>query len=93
MTNAVWYTVTDVGEELHLLSERKEELALPYNKAAKVLTLRHAITIHKSQSRTLEGRVHICPGSEPGALSPFFTLQHLLVAASRATSIENLSIE
>ena len=25
VTNAVWYTVTDVGEELHLLSEREEK--------------------------------------------------------------------
>ena len=93
ITNSIWYTVTDVGEELHVLSERGEELALTYEKAAKVLTLRHAMTVHKSQSRTLEGRVHICPGSRPGHVSHFFTLKHLLVAASRATHLANLSIE
>ena len=93
VTNAIWYTVTETGEQLHLISEREEEVVLSYEAAAKVLALRHAMTVHKSQSRTLEGRVHICPGSEPGSVSPYFTLQHLLVAASRATSIENLSIE
>ena len=93
VTNAIWYTVAETSEQLHLISERKEEVVLSYEQAAKVLALRHAMTIHKSQSRTLEGRVHICPGSEPGAVSPYLTLQHLLVAASRATSIENLSIE
>ena len=93
ITNAIWYTVTDVADELHLCSERGEQLCLPYEKAAKVLTLRHAMTVHKSQSRTLEGRVHICPGSKPGHVSQFWTLGHLLVAASRATHLTNLSIE
>ena len=90
--NAIWYTVTDVSDELHLCSERGEEIRLSYEKAARCLTLRHAMTIHKSQSRTL-GRVYICPGNKPGEVSPHFTLRHLLVAASRATCIENLSIE
>ena len=93
ITNAIWYTVTDVGDELHLSSERGEELCLSYEKAAKVLTLRHAMTVHKSQSRTLQGRVHICPGSKPGHVSQFWTLKHLLVAASRATHLTYLSIE
>ena len=93
ITNAIWYTVTDIADELHLCSERGEQLCLPYEKAAKVLTLRHAMTVHKSQSRTLEGRVHICPGSKPGHVSQFWTLKHLLVAASRATHLTNLSIE
>ena len=93
ITNSIWYTVCDVGDELHVLSERGEEVALTYEKAAHVLTLRHAMTVHKSQSRTLEGRVHICPGSRPGHVSPFFSLKHLLVAASRATHLANLSIE
>ena len=93
VTNAKWYTVTDVGEELHLLSEREEKLLLPYEKAEKVLTLRHAMTVHKSQSRTLQGHVHICPGSKPGHVSVRWTLNHLLVAASRATHLANLSIE
>ena len=33
------------------------------------------------------------PGGGPGHVSPFFTLRHLLVAASRAKALENLSIE
>ena len=37
ITNAIWYTVTDVADELHLSSERGEELCLSYEKAAKVL--------------------------------------------------------
>ena len=93
ITNAIWYTVTEVGDELHLLSERDQELCLPYEQAAKVLTLRHAMTVHKSQSRTLPGRVHICPGSKPGHVSVHWTLNHLLLAASRATHLANLSIE
>ena len=93
ITNAIWYTVTEVGEELHLLSEREEKIQLPYEKAGKTLTLRHAMTVHKSQSRTLHGHVRICPGSCPGHVHAFWTLTHLLVAASRATSIHNLSIE
>ena len=87
ITNAIWYTVTDVGEELHLLSEREEKIQLPYEKAGKTLTLRHAMTVHKSQSRTLQGHVHICPGSKPGHVSVHWTLNHLLVAASRATHL------
>ena len=93
ITNAIWYTVTDVADELHLCSERGEQICLSYEKAAKVLTLRHAMTVHKSQSRTLDGHVHICPGHKPGHVSPYWSLKHLLVAASRARSLTNLSIE
>ena len=93
ITNAIWYTVTDVADELHLCSERGEQICLSYEKAAKVLTLRHAMTVHKSQSRTLDGHVHICPGNKPGHVSPYWSLKHLLVAASRARSLTNLSIE
>ena len=69
ITNAIWYTVTDIADELHLCSERGEQICLSYEKAAKVLTLRHAMTVHKSQSRTLDGHVHICPGNKPGHVS------------------------
>ena len=93
ITNAIWYTVTDVADELHLCSERGEQNCLSYEKAGKVLTLRHAMTVHKSQSRTLDGHVHICPGNKPGHVSPYWSLKHLLVAASRARSLTNLSIE
>ena len=93
ITNAIWYTVTDVADELHLCSERGEQICLSYDKAAKVLTLRHAMTVHKSQSRTVDGHVRICPGNKPGHVSPYWSLKHLLVAASRARSLTNLSIE
>ena len=66
---------------------------ISFEKAAKCLALRHAMTIHKSQSRTLHGHVRICPGKKPGHVSPYFTLKHLLVAASRATDLANLSME
>ncbi len=44
--------MTRVDEALHLLSEIGEELELSIEKAANVLTLRHAMTAHKHQSRT-----------------------------------------
>ena len=93
ITNAIWYVVTEVGDQLHLLSEREENIQLSYDKAEKVVALRHAMTVHKSQSRTLQGHVHICPGSKPGHVSVHWSLNHLLVAASRATHLANLSIE
>ena len=93
ITNAIWYSVTDIADELHLCSERGEQICPSYDKAAKVLTLRHAMTVHKSQSRTLDGHVHICPGNKPGHVSPYWSLKHRLVAASRARSLPNLSIE
>ena len=93
VVNAIWYAVADVGQQLHLLSERGERVSLTYDQAAECLTLRHAMTVHKSQSRTLHGHVRLCPGARPGHVHAFWTLTHLLVAASRATSIHNLSIE
>ncbi len=81
------------GETVHFSSERGEELALPLAKAGTVLTARHAMTVHKSQSRTLQGHVRICPGKKPGHVSPYWTLRHLLVAASRATDLAKLSIQ
>ena len=59
----------------------------------RALTLRHAMTICKSQSCTIAGHVRIVPGRRPGLVSRHFGLSHLLVAASRATSLANLSIE
>ena len=70
-----------------------DDVSVSLEKAARCLTLRHAMTIHKSQSRTLQGHVRICPGRGPGHVAPHFTINHLLVAASRATSIANLSME
>ena len=67
VTNAIWYDVTGVdGHTVHFSSERGEELALPLEKAKAVLTARHAMTVHKSQSRTLHGHVRICPGKSRG---------------------------
>ena len=51
------------------------------------------MTVHKSQSRTLKGHVRICPGSRPGHVAPHWSMNHLLVAASRATALANLSME
>ena len=66
---------------------------MTFEKAAKSLTLRHAMTVHKSQSRTLAGHVRICPGSRPGHVAPHWSMNHLLVVASRATALANLSME
>ena len=92
--NGVWYDVQGMDSEtLHLKDDQKNELCLPLEKAAKCLALRHAMTVHKSQSRTIEGHVRVVPGRRPGHVSHHWTLNHLLVAASRSTALANLSIE
>ena len=91
--NGCWYTVKAIAEKLHLIGEKDEEVALSWEHAKATITLAHAMTIHKSQSRTLEGHVRICPGNEPGHVHLFFSRNHLLVAASRARGVRNLSIE
>ena len=91
--NGVWYDVVGIEETLHLMDEKSNLVQLSFEKAARLLTLRHAMTVHKSQSRTISGHVRICPGRRPGHVSPFWTMNHLLVAASRATHINLLSIE
>ena len=47
----------------------------------------HAITYASCQGLTLEGRVFLCDTE-----SPHFTLKHLYVGTSRATSSELLSV-
>ena len=91
--NGCWYTIAEIGDKLHLIGEKGEEIALSWEQAKKTITLAHAMTIMKSQSRTLEGHVRVCPGNEPGHVHYFFTPKHLLVAASRARGIHLLSIE
>ena len=92
--NAVWYDAERIqGNHLYLKDDRGDEVVVSLEKAATCLTLRHAMTVHKSQSRTLEGHVRICPGARPGHVSHHWSLNHLLVAASRATALANLSIE
>ena len=92
--NGVWYTVVAIKDEaLHLLDDKKKEVIITLEKAKSCLQLRHAMTVHKSQSKTLEGHVRICPGKAPGHVSHYWTLRHLLVAASRARTTELLSIE
>ena len=93
MLNGVWYTVAAVGDTLHLLDDRENSLELTMAQAKVVVQLRHAMTVHKSQSKTIQGHVHICPGRRPGHVSPYWSLRHLLTAASRSVSIENLSSE
>ena len=80
-------------DALHLLDDKKKEVVITLEKAKSCLQLRHAMTVHKSQSKTLEGHVRICPGKAPGHVSHYWTLRHLLVAASRARTTELLSIE
>ena len=92
--NGVWYDVVGIEEQtLHLKDEKSNVLMMSFEKAAQLLTLRHAMTVHKSQSRTLQGHVRICPGSRPGHVAPHWSMNHLLVAASRATALANLSME
>ena len=80
-------------ETLHLLDDKDNPIDITLEKAKTCLQLRHALTVHKSQSKTIEGHVRICPGKAPGHVSPYWSLRHLLVAASRARSIQLLSIE
>lgn len=91
--NGCWYHITEISDKLHLIGEKGEEIVLSWCQAKEAVTLAHAMTIHKSQSRTLEGHVRICPGNEPGHVHFFFSRNHLLVAASRARGINMLSIE
>ena len=92
--NAVWYDAERIeGDHLYLRDDRGDEVVVSLEKAAKCLSLRHACTIHKSQSRTLTGHARICPGARPGHVAHHWSINHLLVAASRATALANLSIE
>ena len=92
--NGVWYKVLRIEEETRHWSNDKElGLSITLEKAKSCLQLRHAMTVHKSQSKTLEGHVHICPGKAPGHMPYYWTLRHRLVDASRARSVELLSIE
>ena len=76
-----------------MIDDQSSEVSLPLEKAKSCLALRHAMTVHKAQSRTIGGHVRIVPGRGPGHVSHHWTLNHLLVAASRATALSNLSIE
>ena len=92
--NAVWYEVTAIdGETLHLIDDKNTPVTISLEKAKSCLQLRFALTVHKSQSKTIEGHVRLCPGREPGHVSRHWTIRHLLVGASRATSIRKLSIQ
>ena len=92
--NGVWYDIQGIeAETLHLIDDAKCEVSLPLEKAKGCLTLRHAMTVHKSQSRSIQGHVRIVPGARPGHVSHHWSLNHLLVAASRATALSKLSIE
>ena len=91
--NAVWYEVQGIeGETLHLKDDKNMPVTLSLEKAKSCLQLRYALTVHKSQSKTIAGHVRLCPGRAPGHVSRHWTLRHLLVGASRARSIANLSI-
>ena len=91
--NGVWYELQSIDSEVHLIDDQSCAVSLPLEKAKSCLALRHAMTVHKAQSRTIEGHVRIVPGRGPGQVSHHWTLNHLLVGASRATALPNLSIE
>ena len=90
--NGVIYEVAHVGAKI-TLRDGDRELTLSPECLGKSLRLFHAITIFSSQSRTLHGVVRICTGSAPGVVHGCFTRNILLVAASRATSIDKLILE
>ena len=92
--NGVWYDIQGIeADTLHLTDDQNCVVSLPLEKAKGCLTLRHAMTVHKSQSRSIQGHVRIVPGARPGHVSHHWSLNHLLVAASRATALSKLSIE
>ena len=91
--NGVWYTLESLdGELIHLIDDKNKPVSISMEKAKSCLQLRYALTVHKAQGKTIEGHVRLCPGREPGHVDRHWSIRHLLVGASRATSIANLSI-
>ena len=90
--NGVMYEVVRIADKVTLREGDQDLLITPEN-LGKSLRLVHAMTIFGSQSRTLRGVVRICLGSAPGIVHSCFSKNLLLVACSRATSLENLIIE
>ena len=92
MLNGVIYEVVEVAAKV-TLREGDRDITITQDILAKSCRLVHAMTIFSSQSRTLTGCVRICTGNAPGVVHRCFTRNLLLVACSRATSLEKLRIE
>ena len=83
ITNGAFHVIESLGEEIKL----EGGIALTHAEAAKSLRLAHAITIDSSQSKTLTGRIRVLETSHQ-----HMTRERLLVAVSRATSSELLTL-
>ena len=84
VTKGIYVHVAEVGPEKIVLDGSD---SFTHTALLKHTRLRHAITYASCQGLTLEGRVFLC-----GTESPHFTLRHLYVGTSRATSSELLSV-
>ena len=84
VTKGIYVHVAEVGPEKIVLDGGD---SFTHTALLKHTRLRHAITYASCQGLTLEGRVFLCDTE-----SPHFTLRHLYVGTSRATSSELLSV-
>ena len=84
VTKGIYVHVAEVGPEKIVLDGGD---SFTHAALLKHTRLCHAITYASCQGLTLEGRVFLCDTE-----SPHFTLKHLYVGSSRATSSELLSV-
>jgi hypothetical protein len=79
--NGGWYTILSIDGVEVKLSSKAGEIVLSPEQVSRDMRLSHAMTYHSSQGTTLEGlvRLHDCD-------HPRYTLTHLYVGISRATS-------
>ena len=84
VTKGIYVHVTEVGPEKIVLDGGD---SFTHAALLEHTRLCHAITYASCQGLTLEGRVFLCDTE-----SPHFTLRHLYVGTSRATSSELLSV-
>ena len=84
VTKGIYVHVAEVGPEKIVLDGGD---SFTHAALLKHTRLCHAITYASCQGLTLEGRVFLCDTE-----SPHFTLRHLYVGTSRATSSELLSV-
>ena len=84
VTKGIYAHVAEVGPEMIVLDGGD---SFTHTALLKHTRLCHAITYASCQGLTLEGRVFLCDTE-----SPHFTLKHVYVGSSRATSSELLSV-
>ena len=84
VTKGIYVHVAEVGPEKIVLDGGD---SFTHTALLKHTRLCHAITYASCQGLTLEGRIFLCDTE-----SPHFTLRHLYVGTSRATSSELLSV-